>query len=111
MVSKDAERVRKTICLQTLWLLLNDSQKKISVVCSELNKPYYEEFFARQRKIYQGLAHNVRFYTDVAVIGSGDAATSSQPHTLKKDTEVWFFDASVPNSGTTSEVLERAKVN
>jgi hypothetical protein len=51
VLSHDSEKIRKTICLQTLWLLLNDSQKKISVVTSEANKPYYEEFFARQRKV------------------------------------------------------------
>ena len=102
--SQDSERIRKTICLQTLWLLLNDSQKKISVVCSDLNKPYYEEFFARQRKIYNSL-NNVRFYTD---LHSCDHV-SGLPHTLKKDGECWFFDSSIPN-GSLSDVLERAKL-
>lgn len=103
VLSKDSETIRKTICLQTLWLLLNDSQKKISVVCSDLNKPYYEEFFSRQRKIYNNLT-NVRFYTD---LHSCDQI-SGLPHTLKKDAEVWFFDSSIPN-GSLSDVLERVK--
>lgn len=101
VVSKDSERIRKTICLQTLWWLLNDSQKKISVVCSELNKPYYEEFFARQRKIYTNL-NNVRFYTDV------HSCDPSAQHTLRKDGEVWFFDSVISN-GSLSDVLERCK--
>jgi hypothetical protein len=101
VLSKDSERIRKTICLQTLWLLLNDSQKKISVVCSDLNKPYYEEFFSRQRKIYANL-NNVRFYTDL------HSCDVSGAHTLKKDGDVWFFDASIPN-GSLSDVLERVK--
>lgn len=101
VVSKDTERIRKTICLQTLWWLLNDSQKKISVVCSELNKPYYEEFFARQRKIYSNL-NNVRFYTDL------HSCDPSAQHTLRKDGEVWFFDSVISN-GSLSDVLERCK--
>lgn len=101
LLSRDSDRIRKTICLQTLWLMLNDSQKKISVVCSDLNKPYYEEFFARQRKIYTNL-NNLRFYTD---LHSCDATGT---HTLKKDGECWIFDASIQN-GSLSDIIERAK--
>lgn len=100
ITSKDAEKIRKTICLQTLWLLLNDSQKKISVVCSELNKIYYEEFFAHQRKLYNTL-HNVRFYTDLH-----SCAVNGQ-HTIKKDGETWFFDSGI--NGTMNDVIERVK--
>ena len=100
VASKDAERIRKIICLQTLWLLLNDSQKKISVVCSEMNKPYYEEFFARQRKLYNNL-NGVRFYTDLHV-----CAVNGQ-HTLKKDGEIWFFDSAI--NGSLNDVMERVK--
>lgn len=99
VVSRDSEKIRKTICLQTLWLLLNDSQKKISVVCSELNKPYYEEFFARQRKVYNNL-NNVRFYVDL------HSCDSSQ-HTIKRDGEIWFFDQGV--NGSLSDIVSRAK--
>jgi hypothetical protein len=102
VLSKDSERIRKTICVQTLWLLLNDSQKKISVVCSDLNKPYYEEFFSHQRKVYSNL-NNVRFYTD---LHSCDVSGAQQ--TLRKDGEFWFFDASIPN-GSLSDVVERCK--
>jgi hypothetical protein len=66
-----------------------------------LNKPYYEEFFARQRKVYSSL-NNVRFYTDL------HSCDPSAQHTLRKDGEVWFFDASIPN-GSLSDVLERVK--
>lgn len=100
VVSKDSERIRKTICLQTLWFLLNDSQKKISVVCTEINKAYFEEFFSRQRKLYNNL-NNVRFYTDL------HSCAVDGPHTLKKDGEIWFFDSGI--NGQFSEVLERAK--
>jgi len=98
--SKDSERIRKTICLQTLWFLLNDSQKKISVVCSEINKAYFEEFFSRQRKLYNNL-NNVRFYSDLH-----SCAVEGQ-HTLKKEGEIWFFDSGI--NGQLSEVIERAK--
>jgi len=100
LISKDAEKIRKTICLQTLWLMLNDSQKKISVLCSEMNKAYYEEFFARQRKLYNNF-HNVRFYTDL------QSCTVNTQNTLKKDTEIWFFDSAI--NGTLSDVMERIK--
>ena len=98
IVSKDAEKIRKTICLQTLWFLLNDSQKKISVICSELNKVYYEEFFSRQRKLYNNL-HNVRFYSNL----SSCAVAEGSAHTLRKDGEIWFFDATM-TEGKLSEV-------
>jgi len=100
LVSRDSERIRKTICLQTLWLMLNDSQKKISVLCSEMNKQYYEEFFARQRKLYNNF-HNVRFYTDLQ-----SCAVNAQ-NTLKKDNEIWFFDSAI--NGSLSDVMERIK--
>jgi len=99
-VSKDSENVRKIICLQTLWLMLNDSQKKISVLCSDMNKAYYEEFFARQRKLYNNF-HNVRFYTDLH-----SCAVNSQ-NTLKKDSEIWFFDSAL--NGSLSDVMDRIK--
>lgn len=99
--SADAEKIRKTICLQTLWLLLNDSQKKISVICSEMNKAYYEEFFARQRKLYNSL-NNVRFYCDL-----DSCAQQTGPNTLKKSAEIWFFDSAL--NGTLAKVAERAK--
>jgi len=101
VVSKDSEKIRKTICLQTLWLLLNDSQKKISVVCSEMNKAYYEEFFSRQRKLYNNL-NNIRFYADLH-----SCATSGQHSTIKKDGEIWFFDSSI--NGPLNDVMERIK--
>jgi len=100
VVSKDSEKIRKTICLQTLWLLLNDSQKKISVVCSEMNKAYYEEFFSRQRKLYNNL-NNIRFYADLH-----SCATNGQ-HTIKKDGEIWFFDSSI--NGPLNDIMERIK--
>lgn len=102
VVSKDSEKVRKTICLQTLWFLLNDSQKKISVICSEINKAYYEDFFNRQRKLYNNL-NNVRFYSTL----SSCAVAEGQSHTLRKDGEIWFFDDSV--DGIFSEIVERVK--
>jgi len=102
-VSKDAEKIRKTICLQTLWLLLNDSQKKISVVCSEMNKAYYEEFFARQRKLYNNL-NNIRFYADLHSCAPNLPGAHS---TIKKDGEIWFFDASI--NGPLNDVMERVK--
>ncbi len=101
VVSKDCEKVRKTICLQTLWLLLNDSQKKISVICSELNKAYYEEFFSRQRKLYNNL-NNVRFYSNLSA-----CAVAEGQHTLKSAGECWVFDAAV--AGTLSEVVSHVK--
>lgn len=102
VVSKDSEKVRKTLCLQTLWFLLNDSQKKISVVCSELNKAYYEEFFARQRKLYNNL-NNVRFYSNA----SACAVAEGSQHTLRKDGETWFFEAT--SEKVLAEVMERLK--
>lgn len=101
VASSDSEKIRKTICLQTLWFLLNDSQKKISVICSEINKAYYEEFFSRQRKLYNNL-NNVRFYADLSSCAVGEGQ-----HTLRKDGEIWFFDAGV--NGKLSEIVERAK--
>jgi hypothetical protein len=100
ILSKDSEKLRKTICLQTLWFLLNDSQKKISVVCSEANKAYYEEFFSRQRKLYNNL-NNVRFYSDL------QSCSVEGQHTLKKEGEIWFFDSGI--NGQLSEVIERSK--
>jgi hypothetical protein len=100
VVSKDSEKIRKTICLQTLWLMLNDSQKKISVLCSEMNKTYYDEFFARQRKLYNNF-QNVRFYTDL------QSCTVNTQNTLKKDNEIWFFDSAI--NGSLSDVMERVK--
>lgn len=100
VTSKDSEKLRKAVCLQTMWFLLNDSQKKVSVVCSEMNKPYYEEFFSRQRKLYNNL-NNVRFYADLH-----SCAVEAQ-HTLRKDGEIWFFDNGI--SGKLSEVIERVK--
>lgn len=99
-MSKDTEKIRRTICLQTLWMLLNDSQKKISVVCSELNKPYYEEFFARQRKVYNSL-NNLRIYTDF------HSCDSTGSHTLKNNGEVWIFDSAI--NGSFKDVYERVK--
>lgn len=99
VLSRDSDRIRKTICLQTLWLLLNDSQKKISVVCSEPNKHYYEEFFARQRKVYNNL-NNVRFYVDL------HSCDPSQ-HTIKRDGEIWFFDNGI--AGSLDDIITRAK--
>lgn len=101
VVSNDSEKVRKTICLQTLWFLLNDSQKKISVICSELNKAYYEEFFSRQRKLYNNL-NNVRFYSNLS-----SCAVAEGQHTLRLSGEIWFFDDSV--EGTFTEIVERVK--
>ena len=100
LLSKDTEKIRKTICLQTLWLLLNDSQKKISVVCSELNKPYYEDFFNRQRKVYNSL-NNLRIYTNF------HSCDSNGQHTIKNNGEVWIFDSAI--NGSLRDVLERVK--
>lgn len=100
VVSKDSEKIRKTICLQTLWFLLNDSQKKISVVCSELNKAYYEEFFAHQRKLYNNL-NNVRFYSNLS------SCAVSEGQSLRKDGETWFFDVGMNNKF--GDIIERAK--
>lgn len=101
VMSQDSEKIRKTLCLQTLWFMLNDSQKKISVVCSELNKAYYEEFFARQRKLYNNLT-NVRFYSNASACAVGEGQ-----HTLRKDNETWFFEAT--NEKSLSEVMDRLK--
>jgi len=65
-----------------------------------MNKPYYEEFFARQRKLYNNL-NNVRFYTDL------HSCDVSGQHTLKKEGEIWFFDSAV--NGTLNDVMERVK--
>ncbi|RNA01479.1 hypothetical protein BpHYR1_011006 [Brachionus plicatilis] len=100
LLSKDTEKTRRTICLQTLWLLLNDSQKKISVVCSEVNKPYYEEFFARQRKVYNSL-NNLRIYTNF------HSCDSNGQHTIKNNGEVWIFDSGI--NGSLRDVFERVK--
>jgi hypothetical protein len=70
------------------------------VVCSEMNKAYYEEFFARQRKLYNNL-NNIRFYADLH-----SCATNGQ-HTIKKDGEIWFFDSSI--NGPLNDVMERIK--
>lgn len=101
VVSKDSEKIRKTICLQTLWFLLNDSQKKISVVCSEQNKAYYEEFFSRQRKLYNNL-NNVRFYSNLT-----SCAVSEGQHTIKTSGETWFFDSGI--DGKFVDIITRAK--
>lgn len=101
VISKDAEKNRKTICLQTLWFLLNDSQKKISVVCSEQNKAYYEEFFSRQRKLYNNL-NNVRFYSNLQ-----SCAVSEGQHTIKTSGETWFFDSGI--DGKLVDIITRAK--
>jgi len=128
VLSKDAERLRHTLCLQTLWLLLNDTQKKVSVVCSEANKPYYEEFFARQRQVHADL-HGVRFYTDVAAAGGGsdEFGTTHHTSTLRRRhnnnnnnnninsrerereellSEMWLLDVS---ASSLKDVLERVK--
>lgn len=101
VLSRDMEQIRRTICLQAMWLLLNDSQKKISVVTSEANRPYYEEFFARQRKVYTNL-NNLRFYIDI------HSCDPSQ-HTLKRDGEIWFFDAGVTMK--TDSGVQQASLN
>jgi len=101
IISKDSETIRKTISLQTLWFLLNDSQKKISVVCSEQNKAYYEEFFSRQRKLYNNL-NNVRFYSNLT-----SCAVSEGQHTIKTSGETWFFDSGI--DGKLIDIITRAK--
>jgi len=98
--SKDSEKIRRTVCMQTLWLLLNDSQKKVSVICSEQHKAVYEEYFTRQRKIYSNLT-NVRFYSDI------QSCALNGTTTLKKDGEVWFFDCGM--NELTNDVFERTK--
>ena len=98
--SSDSEKIRRTICLQALWLLLNDSQRKISVVCSEMNKPYYEEFFASQRKLYNSL-NNIRFYLNIM---SCDTSGST---TLRKYGETWFFDHNI--QANFKSVIEHAQ--
>ena len=65
-----------------------------------MNKAYYEEFFARQRKLYNNL-NNIRFYADLH-----SCATNGQ-HTIKKDGEIWFFDSSI--NGPLNDVMERIK--
>jgi hypothetical protein len=108
VMSRDSEKIRRTICMQAMWLLLNDSQKKISVVTSEANKPYYEEFFARQRKVYTNL-NNLRFYVDI------HSCDPSQ-HTLRRDGEIWFFDSGVTmktdsgvHAASLNDILTRVK--
>jgi len=105
VVASDAERLRKAVCMQTLYFLLNDTQKKISVVCSELNKAYYEAFFARQRQVYANL-NNVRFYADVHSCAQADR------NTLRKDGEIWFFDGAItaaPGGERLGELVERLR--
>lgn len=101
VTSRNVEKMRKTICKQILWMLLNDHQKKISVVCSEMNKPYYEEFFMRQRKIYNNCT-NVRFYTTLE-----SCTVDGQHSTLKKDVETWFFDSCL--NKPLENVVEKAR--
>jgi hypothetical protein len=101
--TSDAEKVRHTICLQLLWIMLNDSQKKLSVLCTDMNKQYYERFFARQRKLYTNF-HNVRFYTDL-----NSCTGNTHTHKSTKDAEIWFFDSALPNNGSLSDVLEKCK--
>jgi hypothetical protein len=101
---KDMDLIRKTVCKQILWMLLNDHQKKISVVCSEMNKPYYEEYFARQRKIYSSCCTNVRFYTDL------ESCTLDGQHNsplFKKEVETWFFDCAL--NRPLEKVMERVR--
>jgi hypothetical protein len=98
--SKDAEKVRRATCLQTLWLLLNDPSKKVSVVCSEKSKPVYEEYFARQRKLYSNL-NNVRFYTNLKNCGIDEHNTVGK----KDGGDLWFFDCHVDE--LTKDVIER----
>lgn len=84
-------------------MLLNDHQKKISVVCSEMNKPYYEQYFARQRKIYSNCT-NVRFYTDL------ESCTLDGQHNsplFKKEVETWFFDCGL--NRPMENVMERMR--
>lgn len=98
--SKDGDKVRRATCLQTLWLLLNDPSKKVSVVCSEKSKPLYEEYFARQRKLYSNLT-NVRFYTNLKNCGIDEHNTVNK----KDGVDLWFFDCHVDE--LTKEVIER----
>lgn len=104
ITSKCVETIRKCIFKQILWLLLNDHQKKISVVCSEKNKPFYEEFFMRQRKIYANACSNVRFYTTL------ESCTLDGQHSstlFKKEVETWFFDAEL--NKPLENVMERCR--
>ena len=104
IATKDEDRVKRTVCMQILWLLLNDSQKKISVVCSEQNKAFYEEYFKLQRKLYNNL-NNVRFYSDLQ-----SCAINGTSHTLKKDGEIWFFDCDLNMSNNLSkDIIDRIK--
>jgi hypothetical protein len=103
LVSSDSEKLRKALCLQTLYFLLNDSQKKISVITSELNKAYYEDFFARQRKLYNNL-NNVRFYSNLS-----SCAVAEGQHTIKNNGETWFFDCSVEGKFEYAQIFERVK--
>ena len=104
VASRDEDRIKRTVCMQILWLLLNDSQKKICVVCSEKNKAYYEEYFNLQRKLYNNL-NNVRFYSDLQ-----SCPINGTSHTLRIDGEIWFFDCDLAMSSTQSEdIIARIK--
>jgi len=78
---------------------LNDAQKKLSVVTAD--KAYYEEYFQKQRRLYNTTLNNVRFYSDMQ-----SCPDTTEAHTLRKDNEMWMFavEASMLN-----EVFERTK--
>jgi len=102
LASNDKDKLRRSVCLQILWTLLNDTQKKLSVVITNVQeKQYYEEYFHKQRRLYNTSLNNVRFYTNMEC-----CADTSDAHTLRKDNDMWLF---VTESSMLNEVFERVK--
>lgn len=99
LVSNDKDKIRRAVGLQILWVLLNDAQKKLSVVTTD--KAYYEDYFQKQRKLYNTTLNNVRFYSDMQ-----SCPDTTEAHTLRKDNEMWMF---VVEASMLNEVFERTK--
>jgi hypothetical protein len=97
--SNDKDKIRRCVSLQILWVLLNDAQKKLSVVTAD--KAYYEEYFQKQRRLYNTTLNNVRFYSDMQ-----SCPDTTEAHTLRKDNEMWLF---VSEASMLNDVFERTK--
>jgi hypothetical protein len=99
LASDDKDMLRRTVSMQILWVLLNDTQKKLSVVTAD--KAYYEEYFSKQRRLYNTSLNNVRFYSDMQ-----SCADTTESHTLRKDNDVWLF---VTDASHVADVFEKSK--
>jgi hypothetical protein len=99
LASNDKNKLRRSVTMQILWVLLNDSQKKLSVVTTD--KAWYEEYFSKQRRLYSQNINNVRFYSDMQ-----SCADTTESHTLRKDNDVWLF---VTDASHVADVFEKSK--